>query len=201
MEQIPQNVPSVYSETKRILKCLQTGGYEMKFKRGVRRMTILKFLLGRLVHGGGLDVASYLALYDLWDWAVTRKDENFYKVYKEKLSKTKFIINKIGSQPTEFPFNLKIKEEEIEGTLVPTPSAYFGQEKQRYLSRSFKLILFSDLNPQRLKPKRYVGCGYTDEGTLRNFAQDGSPHWKEVSVDWKNRGLFPESEDLFDPLH
>jgi hypothetical protein len=31
-----------------------------------------------------------------------------------------------------------------------------------------------------LPPKLYIGKGYTDKGTARNPALDGSPPWQEV---------------------
>lgn len=35
---------------------------------------------------------------------------------------------------------------------------------------------------KEIKPKGYIGKGYTDKGTARNPAKDGSPSWQEVAM-------------------
>lgn len=46
-----------------------------------------------------------------------------------------------------------------------------------------------------LPPKRFIGKGYGDKGTLKNCALDGSPSWQEVSSSEKY-----EIEVLLDEL-
>jgi hypothetical protein len=33
----------------------------------------------------------------------------------------------------------------------------------------------------RIPPKRFIGIGYRDKGSIRNLAYDGSPPWQEVA--------------------
>jgi len=196
METFQQNVPSSCSETERILRLVREGGYEVKIRRGVRRLPVFKYLLGELLYGDGLDVSAYLTLWHLWEWISRKNDPIFKQTYQNQMSLTQEIMKEAGRRSNVFPVQIRVSSDvDLAKSLCPTPQAYYGLKGQREIRQSFKLLLNSLLPSQHLPPKRFIGRGYDDEGTYRNTATNGTPHWTEVAVDWKNRGLFPEDPD------
>jgi len=41
---------------------------------------------------------------------------------------------------------------------------------------------FTTRKPPRVRPKRYIGVGYRDQGTYRDKARFGTPSWQEVAM-------------------
>ena len=164
-------------------------------RKGVRRLPIFRYLLGELVYGDGLDISAYLALWELWDWIKRKDDPKFLQAHESKLGQTQKLLRAIGKKGYLFPVRLKLPEDfEKAKSLVPTPETYFGLKGQKEIRQSFRLLLHDERPPQHLPPKRFIGRGYDDEGTYRDLSKDGSPHWSELTCDWKNQGLFPEDE-------
>jgi hypothetical protein len=77
-------------------------------------------------------------------------------------------------------FSRRIKKE-LEDLLLPKRN-YLGVGKTQN-----GLFQLSDPRPQGIKtshlpPKVRIGKGYSDKGSAKDSAKDGSPSWQEVSV-------------------
>jgi len=177
-----------------------TKGYKMFIKKGTNRITLFRFLMGKLIYSlEGLSLEEYILFYhlyfDLLD--LIDRDPNFRLKYEVDFVKLRHLINPL-SRVKVFPVQLKEKSKEVVkkmfSSLVPSSRAYFGLTGQRDLRQSFRLVLNDTIVPKRIPPKRFIGVGYKDKGSRRDPAYDGTPSWQEVASYFAN--LERESEEL-----
>lgn len=161
-------------------------GYRVKIKRGVRKITLFRFLLAKLVYEEeeGIHLDEYVVLMELFYDLMDYSDPSFIKKYGSWISKIKPFFENVASAK-EFPVILKRTKETtklyskfLEPNL-PTQQAYFGLRGNRNLRNSWTLILNSSLTPQRKFHKSVIGVGYRDKG-YRRSPHDGTPDWREV---------------------
>lgn len=203
-------VPSLSFDPSNFEAEIQSGGFSVRIKNGLKRMTLFRFLTAKLLYETeeGLHLDEFLVLYslyyDLWDV----KDSSFIEKYDDWFQKTQmFFVSLARSQ--NFPVRLnkeKMDDEFFQSfePFLPSKQAYFGLKGQRNIRSSFEIRLNCSLPPQRIKPKRFVGVGYRDKGTRRDLAKDGSPAWQEVSrhnfeLDRRAEEELEESKDHLGP--
>lgn len=170
-----------------IIQSIQRGGYMIKLKRGVKRITLFRFLLAKMVYEekGGLHLDEYLALYELSLSLVELKDPTFQKKYAFWLAKTSAILQGLRDLRT-FPVRVAKHTEEYPSLLsylepfLPTSTAYFGLKGNRQLRNSWTLLLKENLQPTKKRERRIIGVGYRDKGYLKE-SHDGNPDWREVA--------------------
>jgi len=172
-------------------------GYKMFIKKGTNRVTLLRFLLAKLVYSsGGLSLDEYLCLFHIYYDLTEMNDPLFKQKYDIFLERVGLLLSEISGERS-FPVQtLTDAEVDFEFFLgnFPTKREYFGLAGQRDLKRSFRLVLNDTLVPQKKLLVRYIGVGYKDKGTRRNPAEDGSPGWKEVGTFFSNQER--EAEEL-----
>lgn len=59
--------------------------------------------------------------------------------------------------------------------------AYFGKKLIKPNECLLRKRTPNSRNASRSR-RRFIGVGYKDHGTMKNIAEDGTPHWKEVSA-------------------
>lgn len=166
-----------------ILAALE-GGYVVKLRRGVRRMAVLRYLLGKLFWEESLGLDEYVILFELFASLESDRDPCFQKKYRDSLAAVHELLLEIRDERT-FPLQVEwlVERETIrrDNLVIPSQRSFFGMKGQKGLRSSYRLVLQRHVIPQRAKPKSFIGVGYRDKGTLRNPAVDGSPSWQEVS--------------------
>lgn len=167
------------------LRMKLTGGYKVKIKKGVKRFTVFRFLLAKMLYDeGGIHLDEYIVLFELYYDFLFETDPSFQAKYGKWFKETELFFHYIARLAV-FPY--KIPEAAREkickhlGSVLPTPSAYFGLRGNRNIRNSFILILNSPLNLRQNHTERYIGVGYKDKGNCRDVAIDASPSWKEVA--------------------
>ena len=166
---------------------LITGGFSVKFRRGVKKITLFRFLTAKILYDEeGLHLDEFIVLFELYYDLIGQTDPSFSNKYSEWFSSSERFFEVIA-QGKVFPLRLKQSEkvQELQSILqpvLPSKSAYFGLKGQRNLRNSFHIILNDHLPPVKVKPKSFIGVGYRDKGTRKNTALDGSPSWQEVSA-------------------
>lgn len=164
-------------------------GYTVKIRKGTKRATLFRFLLAKLVYDPeeGLHLDEFLVLWNLLQELeeLSQKEKSFGTKWEDFLCRSQLIISELDSR--EFPIRLDLDELqrirliEFLGENFPRPEAYFGLKGNRELRSSYCIQFPSEMKPQYLRPKRFIGVGYKDHGMHRNLALDGSPTWKEVN--------------------
>jgi hypothetical protein len=162
------------------------GGFKVKLRKGLKRMTLLRFLVAKLLYGiDGLDLGEYLTLFHLYFELSENKDPGFQKKYGFWFNQKEPFFKDLG-QATEFPVILNLgkdKEKLISffGPIIPDYRGYCALSGERLLRNSFKILLNNSLFPQKIRPKNFIGVGYRDKGTRRDPATNGSPSWQETA--------------------
>lgn len=182
-----------YDVRVRVLK-----GYKMIIKKGTKRVTLLRFLLSKMLFGqAGVSLEEYLCIFHLYYDLTEVSERHFVEKHESNLEKVGQLLSKLSGNRV-FPLVLsegsKVQMESLLEDYLPTRREYFGLAGQRELGLSFRLILSDTLVPQRLPPKAYIGVGYKDKGTRRDTSVDGSPGWREVGSWFANRER--EAEEL-----
>lgn len=83
---------------------------------------------------------------------------------------TELDVQKLGEQMKSKLTKFHLPERNL-STVEKHVKSYYSLHPMKSLGRPVK----------ELPPKAYVGKGYTDKGTARNPAKDGSPSWQEVA--------------------
>jgi hypothetical protein len=178
-----------------------TGGYKVRFRKGIKKMTLFRFLLAKLLYEekGGLHLDEFIILFELYYYFSEFKDPSFLEKYSEWFYQTELFFKDLAEEK-EFPI---IMEESNSDKLIPKlqpilPSklAYFGLKGQRNLSNSFSIILNRTLVPKSVKNKRFIGVGYKDKGSRKDKAVDGSPSWQEVASSFVEEEILPKSSPV-----
>jgi len=173
-------------------------GYKMIIKKGTKRVTLLRFLLSKMLNGEtGISLEEYLCIYHLFYDLMEVSESHFVEKHESNLEKVGQLLSKLSDNRV-FPLILnegsKVQMESLLGEFLPTRREFYGLVGQRELGLSFRLILFDTLVPQKLPPKAYIGVGYKDKGTRRDVSIDGSPGWQKIGSWFANRER--EAEEL-----
>jgi len=179
-------VPSPRLDPTQLEEDLKTEGFKVKIKRGLKRKTLFRFLLAKMMYeDSGIHLDEYLVLFSLYYDLQQIEDAGFSKKYDDWFSRHDRFFRELG-QATHFPVRLNmenITEHLLKqmSPLLPSKQAYFGLKGQRNIRLGYEVQLNSSLPPVRVRPKAYIGVGYRDKGTRRDFAKNGNPSWQEVS--------------------
>jgi hypothetical protein len=177
------------------------GGYKVVYRAGSKRITILRFLLAKMVYDSdGLGLDEFLVVYDLFMYADGKSAND--QTFREKYGDWLFTVSELLQQMSDcrtFPIRPNRESRELLGKglnpLLPSQHAYFGYKKQPRISNSFRIQFRNPLiTPKAYPPKRFIGVGYRDKGHLKNKAVDGSPSWQEV---WDSKKHQIQESTLF----
>lgn len=182
--------------TSRLQSKLREGTYKVKIKKGVKRFTVFRFLLAKMLYEEeGLHLDEYLVLYELYYDFREMKDPTFQAKYEEWFRETEIFfiyLARLAVFPYRIPQQAQWKVIQHLGTVLPTQSAYFGLKGNRDLRNSFQLQFDHPLDLRSARVQRFVGVGYKDKGNCREVAIDGTPDWKETA------GFYSSLERLYE---
>ena len=158
----------------------------LRYTKKVKYITLVRFLTGKICFDPErvqrIDILliydSMLVLQDL-----VEKDENFKVKFGSDLESLAKILKSFKLHPKTKILDVKKLgnqiEKEIPNFVLPKrnlSTIWKFVEKMYFFSPSTT----TGVELKRLPPKQYIGKGYTDKGTARNPALDGSPSWQEV---------------------
>jgi hypothetical protein len=171
-----------------------TKGYSVRLRAGVKKVTLLRFLLAKLVYGKegeGLSLDEYLVFLELFFSLEGSPDPNLVRKWEYSLKNISILIPELA-KVREFPIVLDEASREAmvnffwDDPILPKPEAYFGLMGQRELRNSFRVQFKESWIPPK-RVERYIGVGYKDKGSRRFPNLDGSPSWQEVATTLANR--------------
>jgi len=123
---------------------------------------------------------NFLHIQDL-----AEKDENFKRKFGEDLESLAKILKSFRLQKSTTGLEVKKLGAQMKKELnhFILPERNIKQVATRIGEMfTFKPSFPSGVPNSQLKPKAYIGKGYTDQGTARNAAKDNSPSWQEVAI-------------------
>lgn len=156
-------------------------------RKRTKRISLQRFLVTKMVLEMG-KVSNYdiLALYEnqLWLERKCSTDFDFSRKFSQDLGELSRIMKKVNLRKDFSRQSLRLMRTEIQerlaGFLVPPRN--FASFKVRF-ANSFQVrpSRSEGIPRKQIPPKRFVGKGYGDKGTLKNEARDGSPSWQTLS--------------------
>lgn len=153
-----------------------------------RRITLARFLCGLIsFFPEEVERVHLLLMYDnfLHIQDLAEKDENFKRKFGEDLESLAKILKSFRLQKSTTGLEVKklgaqIKKE-LSNFILPERNIKQVSQKIGEMYK-FRPSLPGGIPNSQLKPKAYIGKGYTDQGTARNAAKDNSPSWQEVAM-------------------
>jgi len=149
---------------------------KVRIPAGIRRVVAWKFLIAMACYEG-LDIQHYMVLWELHE-RIGRDKNPSLKKYQELYLFGEKVLREISSD------GLSLKPEPLGKPATPVkclPSshAYYGMRNSANPTRGIRLVLTP---PRRMPPKRYVGVGYRDKGTLSD------------TLSWQSQMVVDDSE-------
>lgn len=152
-----------------------------------RRITLARYLCGLISYRPEeVERVHILLMYDnfLHIQLLAEKDENFKQKFGEDLESLAKILKSFRLQKSTTGLCVKKLGAQIKEKLehFSLPERNLKQVSQK-IGEMYKIkpSLPTGVPLKQLPQKKYIGKGYTDQGTARNAAEDNSPSWQEVA--------------------
>lgn len=161
--------------------------YSLRYKQGVRRILLERTLCSKIIYyPETVTRIDILVLYDnlLHCQDIAAKNENFVEKFGTALEVlTKILKGFQYSNKTDLKSIRKLArelEEKLQGFYLPkrNTSTELAKLADSYYIKPYKS---PGIPNEDIPPKVRIGKGYTDKGTARDPAIDGSPSWQEVT--------------------
>lgn len=164
-----------------------SGPTRVTYSRRLKRVLCSRYLIGKLVYSPEkVNFAEVLVLFDnqLWLEDKAEHDPGFRQKFGGTLEALSNILKRtpdVGSSSSYIARLSKECKSQLEGFYPPERNlstmglhviGLFHVEGSKSLGRDVKTI----------PPKGHIGKGYSDKGTRRDPAYDGSPHWTDVAI-------------------
>lgn len=174
------------SEELRVERIIRSG-YTVKFRRNTKLITIVRFLLAKLVYDPeGLHIDDFLALYEAVNKCLDHRDPHFQQKWQNWLITVLQLLNQVG-QSRVWPLRVTTLSKKLQDHLVPFlpgQSAYYGYKKTHNIASGYVITVRNPLiATPKLPPPRFIGVGYKDKGTRRDPAIDGTFPWQYYAGD------------------
>jgi len=176
LKPFPEYEPGIFSSATTVI-----------IGRKVRRITLLRYLVTKVVYEmDEIELRDVLAVYScmLDVQNLAERDPTF----NQKFGSTLEVLAKLlkGVKFTKFDLkNLK----QLRKALANTPPEFLYPKRNLAQIKakvggtySLSLLKSTGIETRKLPPKLYIGKGYSDKGTARNPAYDGSPNWQQVAI-------------------
>lgn len=172
---------------------------QVRYTKRVKRVTLQRSLVSKVVHfPEKVSRLDFLILYDnlLYIQDLAARDENFRRKFGKSLEVlTKHLrgfrlTSKTSTQNVVKLSNLM--KESLEGFYFPLRNTLTEIKKSEQMYRITPFISLGRVK-KLLKPKAYIGKGYSDQGTAKVPSIDNSPSWQEVASkdldgEWSENG-------------
>lgn len=161
--------------------------FKIFYSKKVKRVHLQRVLLTKLVWDWeNFTLEELLIIYDnlLYLQDFCKKQPTFSKKFGETLEVLAKILKRVdlskGDPLQKLVLLQRQIKKDLEGFILPRRNL----QNQYRLVRKYVTIKNQSLGivTKELPPKKYVGKGYTDKGTAKNSAKDGSPSWQEVAM-------------------
>jgi len=166
---------------------------KLSFVTAIRYVTSLFFYFDKQPKLN-LSVRHVVIIYDLLMKLqdLSDRDPSFRNKYGYSLKrlaivlkKTKITTNKDLKTVSKM-INIRIKQDKRLRDDFVYPSRNVGglrQKMEQQMKVNFSNQTAVGTKKSQVRPKQILGKGYTDKGSSRNVAVDGSPHWTEAASD------------------
>lgn len=160
---------------------------QLRYTKFVKRVTLQRALVSKLVHfPESVTRTDILLAYDnlLYVQDIARTNENFRIKFGKSLEVLTKILRGFRLSSKTTTANVvqlsKVMRDNLQGFYFPERNTNTEIKKAEKMYRITPFISLGR-DKSRVPPKAYIGKGYTDHGTAKDPAIDGSPSWQEVA--------------------
>lgn len=160
---------------------------EVSYRKRLKKITLLRYLCSKIVYEvDKIQSLDLIVLYDalLWAQMKSNNDGAFRKNFGKSLELLAEILKRNPAIGRVYHKSLaeKLRREFDKNWDFLFPPRNYPAVKER-MSGNYHLIRAKQPGKpiKSFPPKRFIGKGYGDKGTLRNPAVDGSPAWQEIA--------------------
>jgi len=164
----------------------KVGVLRVYYSKKVKRVTLQRYLVSKIAYfPNETTLADVTTLYDnlLHLQDLSEKNKDFKNKFGKDLESLAKILKSYKFNSNGLKTIVKLSKDfksQLENFLYPKRNL---PSVQKHVSNKYQLEGYKPLGipTSQLKPKAYVGKGYTDKGTVRDPSYDGSPTWQEVA--------------------
>lgn len=166
---------------------LNVYGTRVTYDRRLKRVTLSRYLTGKLAQSPEqVNFQELLVIFDnqLWLEDKARHDQGFREKFGSSLEELSTILKSTPNVGTLSSYlrrlSTKIRNS-LEGFYLPARNL---PTVKSHVEGRFHILPSKSLGTEKrsLPPKSVIGVGYSDKGTRRDPAFDGSPHWTDVAI-------------------
>lgn len=160
---------------------------EVRYGRKLKRVSLQRYIVSKIVYEPHLITdQDLIVLFDnqIWLEGKCLKDHDFNKKFGKTLEVISILLKEVnlskGLSPKaliRLSSRIRTRTDEFQ-----VPARNYASYKARF-SGLFSIVPAKQPGvPKKfLPPKKVIGLGYRDKGTMRDPGKDGSPSWQEVA--------------------
>lgn len=161
---------------------------EVSYRKRLKKITLLRYLCSKIVYEvDKIRQEDLITLYDSLLWAQMKSStdgafrKNFGKSLEllAKILKKHPAIGRVYHKPLAEKLRIEFRSN-LQDFLFP-PRNYPAVKNRMSGNYHLNLAKQPGKPVSSFPPKKYIGKGYGDKGTLRNPAVDGSPAWQDIA--------------------
>lgn len=165
---------------------------QIRYTKKIKRITLMRYLCSKLVlKSDEITRLDLMLMYDnlihLQDLCL--KDENFRLKFGSDLESLAKLLKGFNLSPKSNKLNMRTlssqMKQEITNFLYPLrnlSTVWTHVQKMYFVTEYIEQGRLRKFLP----PKAYIGKGYTDKGTAKDPAYDGSPSWQTIASTYVN---------------
>lgn len=166
---------------------MQSRNTKIIYSKRLKRVTLQRVLVSKIIFfSKEITRTDLLVLFDnqLFLEDLASSDPSFRSKFGENLGGLSKLLKELRfERGLDFGLIARLKNrflKELDGFYLPRRNYPLTSQRVRSL---YEVRYQGDLGIplKQLPPKKFIGKGYSDKGTARNTALDGSPSWQEVA--------------------
>lgn len=165
----------------------QLASCQVKYSKSCRRISLSRLIVGKLLFTPrNVTLSELIILYDnqLNLERLAKKDPGFRKKFGSSLEELSLILSSTQislGYPQRAINGLHVKLKVLEEFAVPKRNLA-NLQRRSHDWVWLEISTSSGIERSRVPPKKVIAKGYTDKGSARNKAVDGSPTWQELAT-------------------
>jgi len=161
----------------------------------IKRMTIsshmlrFRYLISKAIQfESGINDEEQCELFLLYDLLLEIRFHSFRQTYHYFLSEIRFFVKYCEPNIKQFGKRAALSIDKLILDYIFDKRALFGLYHDEVFNITHVKRVYDDLT-KKYHPQRYIGVGYKDKGSCKDYSFDGSPSWQEVCLDESRRKL------------
>lgn len=152
-------------------------------------MLRFRYLISKAIQfESGITDDEHCEMFKLYDLLLEIRIKSFYRKYGYFLSEIRYFIKYVITNKKQFGQRAALSIDRLVVDQLFDERALYGLYHDKTFNVSHIKLIYDNLTKRRY-PVAYIGVGYKDKGSCKDYSFDGSPSWQEISLDENHRVL------------